>query len=127
MHLPHELKFSVRWNKANTVFRLELAEFNTLMELAVVDRYSSLSSSVQQTSQVNTKHNRPKKSLSFRFLANILFLQDTLAKLNDGHPSISEITVEDKKAVCLTQICKFEYATLVVTVKYGPYSDFNTR
>lgn len=39
MAILHEFKLPVGWNKADAVFRFELAEFNALVELAVIDGY----------------------------------------------------------------------------------------
>ena len=35
--LLHEFEFSVRWYEADTMLGFELAEFHTLMELAVIN------------------------------------------------------------------------------------------
>lgn len=40
--LPHQLKLSIGWYERDGVFRLELAELDALVELAVVDNHHGL-------------------------------------------------------------------------------------
>ena len=37
VYSPHEFKLAVRWDEADAVFCLKLAQFDALMELTVVD------------------------------------------------------------------------------------------